>query len=246
MYRCNEDRANWYLDRNLARLVSEADGVITIQFTFTPKGNGHHGDEFFLAPQENKCVVCGSATLEDLTRHHIVPHNYRRWLPEEVKSRNHHDIVLLCFKCHREYESYAWQLKMEIANKYGVALNGCGDVIDHAMNRAKKAASAIAIHRDKMPQDAVCAKLTEIANFLGHDPSEREIEELSVARVHDMKNYKYHGMLVAQKVEDVQEFVELWRFHFLGTMKPRFMSPHWNPKRPCMDVGKGRLCTESR
>ena len=165
-------------------------------------------------------------------------------MPEAIKSRNFHDIVLLCDPCHRNYENTARDLKEQIAEQYKAPLDGKGDVFDFPLHYAKKAASAICMFRDKLPADVLKKKTDEIASYLGHEPSENEIENLSMALTHDMTNHRRHGEIVIEKVEDLQSFVEMWRFHFLENMKPQFMPDGWNPKRKCDDVGKGRRCTD--
>lgn len=43
---------------------------------------------------DNVCVVCGKKT--DYVAHSILPHKYRKYLPEKWKSHNNHDNVVLC------------------------------------------------------------------------------------------------------------------------------------------------------
>ena len=43
---------------------------------------------------DNRCVVCGKQT--DYVTHCILPHKYRKYLPEQWKSHNNHDNVILC------------------------------------------------------------------------------------------------------------------------------------------------------
>ena len=47
-----------------------------------------------LAATDNICVVCGKST--DYVCHSILPHKYRKYLPEVWKSHNNHDNVILC------------------------------------------------------------------------------------------------------------------------------------------------------
>ncbi len=81
MFTCGEKKANWYLDRNLAKLI----GKKKITLTFSPKGNGFEdNEEFGRSIREARCVVSG---IEDgLQRHHIVPYCYRTYFPERFKS----------------------------------------------------------------------------------------------------------------------------------------------------------------
>jgi hypothetical protein len=244
MFRCTSEKAWWYLSRGLAEIMSEDTDLIRVKLNFVPKGRGHHGDEFYLGPRENKCVVCAEA--QNLTRHHIVPYNYRRVMPIEGKSRNYHDVVLLCDPCHRKYEEFARDLKMELAEKYHAPLSGKGDCVDFKRHKAKKAASAIEMFRDRLPENVLRQKTEEIAEYLGHEPSPQEIADLSVALIHDMTNHKRHGEIVISQVKDIQSFVEMWRFHFISVMHPKHMPKHWDAKRLWCDIGHGRKCTDTR
>ena len=44
-----------------------------------------------------------------------MPHTYRRHLPEFLKSRSSHDIVLLCVKCHQLASFHADSLRARLA-----------------------------------------------------------------------------------------------------------------------------------
>ena len=94
MFTCGEKKAFWYLERNLAKLI---DGERSIELTFIPKGNGFEDDEEFgRSIRIVRCVVTGVSN--SLQRHHIVPYCYRTYFPEQYKSKNHHDVVLLNFE----------------------------------------------------------------------------------------------------------------------------------------------------
>lgn len=121
-------RARFYLNKNLAEKIS--DDPLVIKLTFTPKGPGSQRCSYLLEPRENKCVVCGS--VEDLTRHHVVPHCYRKHFPENMKSHQSYDILAVCFPCHNKYEKHADKLKKELAGKYGV-------VVEHGLNKRERA-----------------------------------------------------------------------------------------------------------
>jgi 5-methylcytosine-specific restriction endonuclease McrA len=242
MFRCNSEKAWWYLSRDLAEIISTEPDCIRVKLKFTPKGAGHHGDDFYLGTRENKCVVCGE--FRNLTRHHIVPYHYRRELPLEAKSRNYHDVVLLCDACHRRYEEHARDLKVEIARRYNAPLTKSAEesvLIESKKHQvAKKAASAIELHRSMLPPDVLRRKLDEVAKYLGHDPTDEEIRELSLSQHLGTTIASRHAEKVVAQV-DIQEFVEMWRFHFLSKMKPQHMPKHWNPKRLWSDTGPGRV-----
>ncbi|GIL68259.1 hypothetical protein Vafri_21510 [Volvox africanus] len=94
---CGAKKVAWYLQRGLARVVSE--NPTTIQLNFEPQGRGHADDQYYLSDKENRCCVCGSGG--EYLRHSVVPHCYRQHFPPSMKSHLSHDIVLMCPPCHK-------------------------------------------------------------------------------------------------------------------------------------------------
>ena len=64
--------------------------------------------------------MTGNDNWSELTKHHIVPYMYSKWLPIEYKSHNSHDIVLLTRDEHYRYEIEATKLKNLIAKKLNI------------------------------------------------------------------------------------------------------------------------------
>eukprot|EP00761_Pharyngomonas_kirbyi_P008090 gb/GECH01008101.1/.p1 GENE.gb/GECH01008101.1/~~gb/GECH01008101.1/.p1 ORF type:complete len:331 (+),score=80.79 gb/GECH01008101.1/:1-993(+) len=160
MARVGKKKLEWYLNRNLAKTVDEN----TIQLTFQPHGPGNAGDNFYLSDKENECVCCG--TEEHLTKHHIIPHEYRKWLDENIKSHSSHDIVLLCSFCHDNYECEALHLRKKIANEFNAPLQGTGKYRDTELNKIKKLASALLLYRSKMPMERIYECERKIKDYL--------------------------------------------------------------------------------
>ena len=81
----------------------DKDGKHAITLRFTPGGLGNSEEPWLLAPKENACVGCGvsqEVSPSGLIRWSVVPPSFRSLLPESHKSRDSHDIVLLCRGCH--------------------------------------------------------------------------------------------------------------------------------------------------
>lgn len=91
MFKCQKKKFEWYLEKGLAEKIS--DNPPKIRLTFNPKGHGQ-GKEYSLDNNDNKCCVCGKTY--DYIRHSIVPHFYRHFFPENMKSHYSHDVVLMC------------------------------------------------------------------------------------------------------------------------------------------------------
>ena len=78
-------------------------------------------DDYHKQKIENKCVCCGQST--NLTRHHVVPYMYRKNFHNKFKDHSHHDVLPVCYECHRKYELEADNYKLELAYQYGVPIN---------------------------------------------------------------------------------------------------------------------------
>ncbi|KAG0046287.1 hypothetical protein BGZ83_008527 [Gryganskiella cystojenkinii] len=140
IFRCSQKRADWYLSRNLARVLSPT----SIHLTFAPGGQGRVNDPYYLEERENKCVICGRETCEvGATMLHVVPEQYRKWFPLRMKSHASHDIVVACPECNANWDREAAVVRKKIVGIYNVPLEGVGWVKDYAAGAAKRAAGAI-------------------------------------------------------------------------------------------------------
>lgn len=233
MFLCVEKKANWYLDRGLAEVISQ--DPLSIKLLFEPESEGNHGDDYYLTEKHNKCVKCATEDLEVLTRHHIVPHQYRKFMPEDIKSNSSFDVVPICYAHHNYYERFADELKQELADKYNAPLAGVVEV-DEILISAISAAKAIVGNGDKLPEDR--RKILEekvllyfetftYKNFITND----DLVELSKMKSIQAKKITTHSEIVMKQIEDFQGFVEMWREHFLKHLDPEHMPKHWDPKR---------------
>jgi len=111
----NEHKVKWYLKRNLIEIIGERK----VKFLYEIKGKSASNDPFLLSPIEKKCVICGNEN--NLQKHHVIPHMYRKFMPDEYKSNNHHDVVIMCNDHHFYYEKkYSDKMKNELALKHNV------------------------------------------------------------------------------------------------------------------------------
>jgi hypothetical protein len=236
MCKCDKKRANWYLSRNLAEIVS--DDPLIFRLLFVPNGHGTAGDTYSLLEKENRCVVCGKE--HDLTKHHIVPYMYRKHLPMNIKSRNAHDVVLICNTCHHEYEEEAMKLKNEI----NIELTG--DIIrSGAFDRSvfqkvhiAKMCRTLARNGHKIYESRRKEMIKDISESLGQEATPELIQ--SIVDNFNFKNPYHHvtydpGALAVNSLGDdtkkIKEFVEMWRRHFIDVAQPKFLSPHWEIER---------------
>lgn len=227
MFYCNEKKANWYLERNLATLISQEP--LSVQLTFTPNGDGNRGNDFYLTPRINRCVVCGAT--ENLTKHHCVPYCYRKYFQEDVKKWSSHDVLLSCYSCHKKYEVKAHQFKKQLAVEYGIVPKDSRKIYHSETNQEKytkwsahKFAVTLKGHGDKIPEERknfMLGILKEVFNTC-------DIDEILKHKVAYHEEVRKHGLQIVNKIKDVEEFCKIWRQHFLDHMNPQFMPQFWD------------------
>lgn len=236
MFLCIEKKANWYLSRGLAEKTS--DSPLSIKLLFEPENEGNHGDDYYLTEKHNKCVKCGTEDLEVLTRHHIVPHQYRKFMPDDIKSNSSFDVVPICFDHHNDYERFADMLKQELAEKYKAPLVGIirtNEVFIKAISSAK----AIIGNGNKIPEDRKLRMENRIKAYTGKDIiSEEDLITLSSTKSVNARTITTHSEIVMNNIENLQEFVEMWREHFLEHLDPQYMPKHWDLKRSIYRIRK--------
>ncbi|KAH9793193.1 protein RRP6-like 3 [Citrus sinensis] len=116
---CDRKKLEWYLTRDLAKLVE--DNPPAIMLLFEPKGRPEdEGNEFYIQSKKNICVSCGEGN--HYLRYRIIPSCYRIHFPEQLKSHRSHDIVLLCVDCHEVAHAAAEKYKKQISAEFGIPL----------------------------------------------------------------------------------------------------------------------------
>ena len=247
LFRCERKKADWYLNRDLAKLVATEPNY-TVQLTFTPKGQGHQGQPFYLQDRKNRCVVCGSE--EDLTRHHCVPYCYRKYMPEEWARFTSHDILAVCIPCHEEYETHAFAFKQELGEQYGIPVEGIGSRYDKDVARVRGMSNALIKYGSQIPEERKQEMMGIILDYVKAEGIEfTGLEDFVDLDPVNMSDYIAHGQVVCDKVEDMAAFLSMWRQHFIDTMSPKFLPPHWDvdyvPKGVCHEQeGKTHHCRE--
>lgn len=116
---CDRKKLEWYLTRDLAKLVE--DNPPAIMLLFEPKGRPEdEGNDFYIQSKRNICVSCGEGN--HYLRYRIIPSCYRIHFPEQLKSHRSHDIVLLCVDCHEVAHAAAEKYKKQISAEFGIPL----------------------------------------------------------------------------------------------------------------------------
>ncbi|KAJ6403921.1 hypothetical protein OIU84_012174 [Salix udensis] len=116
---CDKRKLEWYLRRDLAKLVD--DDALAIMLLFEPKGRPEdEGNDFYIQSKKNICVGCGEGS--HYLHYRIIPSCYRMHFPEHLKSHRSHDIVLLCVDCHEVAHAAAEKNKKQVAKEFGIPL----------------------------------------------------------------------------------------------------------------------------
>lgn len=229
MFRCHQKKINYYLRR---KLVTKIDDKV-YQLTFTPAGVGWKGDWDYLQPRANVCVVCNSSG--HLTRHHVVPRCYLKYL-HETKSHAHYDILPLCELCHVAYEEHADALKAKLAEQYNAPADG---VVDQDLklkikghNQATGYIKTLKNHASKIPPD----KISYLLNVIREEFKDCSITLQTLPDPKFSKLYKAkiatHAKLVIDQITDDVAFIKMWRNHFITTMNPQYLPQGWSIDRP--------------
>lgn len=116
---CDHRKLEWYLRRDLAKLVDDSPPAIML--LFEPKGRPEDEDnDFYIQSKKNICVGCGEGS--HYLRYRIIPSCYRMHFPEHLKSHRSHDIVLVCVDCHEVAHAAAEKYKKQVAVEFGIPL----------------------------------------------------------------------------------------------------------------------------
>lgn len=221
-------KINWYFKRGLIECIEDNK----YKFLFRPKGfdciiKRQHPPILI----ENKCVQCGATN--NLTKHHIVPFSYRRYMPDEYKTHNPYDIMILCVKCHSDYEKVADILKSELSVQYNVPEVDMVDGYPQNYKTLQKIRSILSIYNNNdiiIPQDKREKMKMELLEFFGYIPvgknCENILNELSPKTL--SKKIIPHYKLLMDKIENLDNFVYMWRKHFIDNTDCKYLPKYWN------------------
>uniref|UniRef100_UPI0037E85B14 exonuclease 3'-5' domain-containing protein 2 n=1 Tax=Semicossyphus pulcher TaxID=241346 RepID=UPI0037E85B14 len=234
---CDKKKAKWYLDKGIGVLQSEDPFVVRL--LFEPSGRPDSQQDYYLTAKENLCVVCGKA--DSYIRKNIVPHEYRRHFPTEMKDHNSHDILLLCTSCHAASNVHDSFLKQQLVEEFA-APQGCEEGVrtleDSDRRRVRSAARALLTAGDGLPEQRRDELQTLIKSFLSVN-EEQELTDEALQQAAGLETrifneaYVPHGLKVVQAhaeqgLPGLMDLERRWRQHFLTTMQPRHLPPLWS------------------
>ncbi|XP_067847345.1 exonuclease 3'-5' domain-containing protein 2 isoform X2 [Heptranchias perlo] len=147
---CDRKKAQWYIDKGIGELISEDPFVVKLKFE--PSGRPESQQDYYLTTKENLCVVCGKR--ESYIRKNIVPHEYRRHFPGQMKDHNSHDVLLLCTACHAASNYYDNVLKQQLAEELSAPI-GCEEsvrLLEDPVRRQVRSGARALLRADSLPE----------------------------------------------------------------------------------------------
>lgn len=210
MFLCSEKKFNWYLNRNLSKII-ENNGAI---LTFIPAGHGANSyDKAGLCERNNNCVVCFEE--KNLTYHHIFPYMYKKLIDTKIKEHNSYDVLPVCEDCHRIYEKEANIFKNILQETH---CNKEDSYDEFYLNDAIKA-------------------INTLDNYGHLIPEERKLQLNEIILLAENRFNVYRTELpnlvlpkTAQKVLDkvgIHNLIIAFRIHFINTMTPKYLPEYF-------------------
>lgn len=222
MCRCSLKKIKWYLKKGLATPINDTD----IRLNFVPKGKGWANNDYYLEQREDRCVVCG--VTDNLTKHHVVPYQYRKHMPFARKMHSHFDVLCVCVRCHDEYEEKAGNLNKTLAEKYGIDYHIPMSEEEKTLIKINSYLNAIKLHKEKIPQNRLDNMLIILSTHLKRTVQISDVDEIEIS-IPKKNNYAPGKKILDawQKENNIQQFVVMWREHFIENTKPKYLSKFW-------------------
>ncbi|KAK1160454.1 hypothetical protein AOXY_G20658 [Acipenser oxyrinchus oxyrinchus] len=230
---CDKKKAKWYLDKGIGELLSEDPFIVKLKFE--PSGRPESQQDYYLTAKENICVVCGRT--ESYIRKNIVPHEYRRHFPIQMKDHNSHDVLLLCTSCHAASNYHDNLLKQQLSEEHNAPL-GCEEGLrpleDPDRRQVRSGARAL-LKADSLPESRREELLGTLRTFYSLDEVTPALLQEAAGLETRIFNDSYipHGLKVVQAyakggLRSLMELEKRWRQHFLTSMQPRHIPPLWS------------------
>jgi hypothetical protein len=226
MFRCLEKKIKWYLTRGLAELIEE--NPPSIRLKFEPKGNGERTNDLKVE-RNNICVVCGEKDLSILTRHHIVPYEYRKHMPNDKKQNSSVFVVPICINCHRKYEN---DFSSKVKDKLSIEYDTTHREKDEHLSDTISKLNCLIKHSNKLPLDIKASMMCHINDYFHSNGILNKIDFSNIDELKEIflklknnqfKNIKSHGQLVIEKCKDLSSFEKMWVNDFIKNMNPMYL-----------------------
>uniref|UniRef100_A0A8C8B101 Exonuclease 3'-5' domain-containing protein 2 n=1 Tax=Otus sunia TaxID=257818 RepID=A0A8C8B101_9STRI len=230
---CDRKKAQWYLDKGIGELVSTDPFVVKLRFE--PSGRPESQVDYYLTVKENLCVVCGKR--ESYIRKNVVPHEYRRHFPIQMKDHNSHDVLLLCTSCHAISNYYDNHLKQQLAEEFGAPIGSEEGVrlLEDPLRRQVRSGARALLNADSLPDPRRAELLQSIKDFFNAEAVTPEMLQEAAGLETRIWNESYmpHGLKVVQcfakgGLRSLMQLERRWRQHFLDSMQPKHLPEQWS------------------
>ncbi|NWS48623.1 EXD2 protein, partial [Probosciger aterrimus] len=230
---CDRKKAQWYLNKGIGELVSTDPFVVKLRFE--PSGRPESQVDYYLTVKENLCVVCGKR--ESYIRKNIVPHEYRRHFPIQMKDHNSHDVLLLCTSCHAISNYYDNHLKQQLAEEFGAPIGFEEGVrlMEDPLRRQVRSGARALLNADGLPDPRRAELLQSIKDFFNTERVTPEMLQEAAGLETRICNESYmpHGLKVVQcfakgGLRSLIQLERRWRQHFLDNMQPKHLPEQWS------------------
>ncbi|KAK2533265.1 Exd2 [Columba livia] len=225
---CDRKKAQWYVDKGIGELISTDPFVVKLRFE--PSGRPESQVDYYLTVKENLCVVCGKR--ESYIRKNIVPHEYRRHFPIQMKDHNSHDVLLLCTSCHAISNYYDNHLKQQLAEEFGAPIGSEEGVrlLEDPLRRQVRSGARALLNADSLPDPRRAELLQSIKDFFKTEAVTPEMLQEAAGLETRICNESYmpHGLKVVQcfakgGLRSLMQLERRWRQHFLDSMQPKHL-----------------------
>lgn len=185
--------------------------------------------------KENLCVVCGKT--DTYIRKNIIPHEYRKHFPIEMKDHNSHDVLLLCTSCHAISNYYDNHLKQQLAKEFQAPIGseeGLRLLEDLERRQVRSGARAL-LNAESLPAHRKEELLHALREFYNTDIITEEMLHEAASLETRIYNESYipHGLKVVQRhteggLRSLMQLESRWRQHFLDSMQPKHLPQQWS------------------
>ena len=196
---CDFKKMSWYLERNLAKLISNDPPVFKLIFEPNARGcvdENLKSSNFYIESRTNCCVICGKT--ENYLRFHVIPILYRSCFPENLKSHKSHDVVLLCLSCHERARKVYEQKKEEISKRYNVPLNVMSDGKNNYLKLIQFIKKCKVIKKNKNKNLPEIAE-TKLKKNL------KETFDILMENSQEFKNFVEKNKIICNKEDDIDD-----------------------------------------
>lgn len=137
----------------------------------------------------------------------------------------------MCWVCVDEYAPKVLTLKREISTRFGIGLEG-GPWVIHKDRKMVVSACKALTGKHILPHDR--RKVLEdlvLQYYKVEEMNDTLLEEgLKLSVMEKGDGFMYHGEKCVSKmnIDEIVEFVKMWRRNYLEHVKPKFLSLNWN------------------